>query len=226
MITKSLHYKIPAQAPFDQTNWFETFVGSFVVPLVATGHIQSYWFSHYEDGELGKHARFRIRTENPVAIEAKEKELAAYLKLRDLADEPNYGGGEIRDADRFLGTNQRQADRDARYELIWDFLHASSKLFVDCLSHQDADERWSLESTPDVGNCADRNTVESFHHLFCNLTGLEPLIYETNVSGWPRLMSHMYYVARHCQAREQAGMEPFKSLQEIPAPVAQQKVQF
>jgi hypothetical protein len=39
MITKSLHYKIPAGKPFDQANWFETFVGSFVVPLVATGHI-------------------------------------------------------------------------------------------------------------------------------------------------------------------------------------------
>jgi hypothetical protein len=145
MITKSLHYKIPAGKPFDKANWFETFVGSFVVPLVATGHIQSYWFSRYEDGQHGKHARFRIRTENPAAIEAKEKELAGDLKLHDLADEPNYDGGEIRNEVRFLGTNQRQADRDARYELIWDFLHASSKLFVDCLSQEDADKRWHIE---------------------------------------------------------------------------------
>ena len=226
MITKSLHYKIPAQAPFDQGNWFETFVGSFVVPLVATGHVQSYWFSRYEDGQHGKHARFRIRTENPAAIETKEKELATHLKLHDLADEPNYEGSEIRNVGRFLGTNQRQTDRDARYELIWDFLHASSKLFVDCLSHQDAEERWSLESNPDAGNCADGNTVESFHHLFCNLTGLEPLVYETNVPGWPRLMSAMYYTCYQIEARKQAGLPPPQSIADIPAPIAKQKVKF
>ena len=110
MVTKSLHYRIPANEPrFADSHWFETFVGSFVVPIVATGHIQSFWFSHYEDGQHGKHARFRIRTENPAAIQAKEAELAADLNLHDLADEPNYDGGEIRNEVRFLGANQRQA---------------------------------------------------------------------------------------------------------------------
>src|SRR2546421_8839290 len=143
MITKSLHYKIPPTEPrFSGPNWFKTFVGSFVVPIVATGYVQSYWFSRYEDGQHGRHARFRIRTQNPAALEAKEKELAATLMLQDLADEPNYDGDEIRNGARFLGANQRQHDGDARYELIWDFLHALSKLFVDCLSHQDQEGRW------------------------------------------------------------------------------------
>ena len=162
MITKSLHYKIPFEAPFDQHNWFETFIGSFVVRLLETGHCQSYWFSRYEDSQHGRHARFRIRTENPAAIEAKAKDFAKELNLNDLADEPNYDGGEIRNELRFLGVNQRQSDRDARYELIWDFLHASSKLFVDCLSHQDEQGRWAMEGNTDAGNCADGIRLSHF----------------------------------------------------------------
>ncbi len=39
MVHKSLHLLLPAQRPFDKDNWFESFVGNFVLPVLDTGKV-------------------------------------------------------------------------------------------------------------------------------------------------------------------------------------------
>ena len=47
MTHHSIYLEFPAKAPFDRENWFETFVGHSVNPLLATGLVKQYWFSRH-----------------------------------------------------------------------------------------------------------------------------------------------------------------------------------
>jgi hypothetical protein len=173
MMLKSVHIGIPDTKPFDRVDWFEAFVGNFVLPVLDTKLIDSYWFSRYQDPK--KHARFRIKTKDYSLIKPKIDDLIKDLGLTNLADEEKYDGGEFRGR-RFVGENARKIDPVARQELIWDFLHASSRLYVDTFSHCDADKYWYREQNHDRGNNIDGDTIESPHHLFCNLTAFAPRV--------------------------------------------------
>jgi len=125
---KSIHLKIPDTKPFDRGDWFEAFVGNCVIHILDTGLVDSYWFTRYLEQGIGKHARFRIKTADYSVVKPHVDTLIAKYGLIDLADEENWDGAEFRDR-RFIGQNQRKIDPYARQELIWDFLHASSRLY-------------------------------------------------------------------------------------------------
>ena len=173
MMLKSIHVGIPDTKPFDRADWFEAFVGNFVLSILDAKLIDSYWFSRYQDPK--KHARFRVKTKDYSLIKPKVDDLIKDLGLTNLADEETYDGGEFRGR-RFVGENTRKIDPAARQELIWDFLHVSSRLYVDTFSHSDADRYWYREQNHDRDNNIDGDTMESPHHLFCNLTAVAPRV--------------------------------------------------
>ncbi|MEO7931538.1 MAG: hypothetical protein ABIT76_00120 [Chthoniobacterales bacterium] len=220
-----MQFQLPNAAPFDAANWFETFVGQIVVPLLSTGKVKRYWFTRYETGG-NKSALFRFYTRDVKAIEKKAKELAKSMHVTGGAADLAYDAGEISGHPRFLGTNQRQADGKARKELIWDFLHASAVLYVDCLSHQDGQGRWNSEINMDQGNCSTGQTFESFHHMFCNITGFDPQIYYFQDPALQGFLSPMYYVARfekQIEANIAANKPPMDGL---PIPARAFRVKF
>ena len=65
----------------------------------------------------------------------------------------------------------RKTGSDHRGSKIFDFLHAASVLTLDQLSHQDQGY-WVWEENPDKGNNHYGRTLESVHHLFCNLSAV------------------------------------------------------
>lgn len=223
----SMEFHLPNTPPFDAANWFETFVGQLVVPLVNTGKVHRYWFTRYGSAAAGnKRALFRFYTRDVKAIEKRAQELAQSMQATGGDADLAYDAGEISGHPRFLGINQRQTNGKARKELIWGFLHASAALYVDCLSHQDGQGRWSLEVNNDQGNCSTGETFESFHHMFCNITGFEPQIYYFQDPALQGFLSPMYYVARfenQITANVTAGRPPMDG---IPIPTHAFRVQF
>lgn len=175
MELKSIHLQIPDSHPFDRDCWFECFLGYFVKPLVETNLIESYWFSRYLDEQLGKHVRFRMKTNSYGTLEEELNTLLLDLKLKDLGDEKEYDGGEFR-GERFVGESRRNIQPEIRQDLIWDFLQSAAKLHLDTLSHIDGDGYWVRETNHDRGNNIDGDTMESIHHLFCNLTDVRPRV--------------------------------------------------
>lgn len=174
MILKSIHLSIPNNKPFDRGDWFEAFVGNVVLPLLQTGLVDSFWFTRYQD-QNGKHARVRIKTEDYAVLKPHVDALIAQYGLMDVADEEAYDGGEFR-GPRFVGQNSRNVVPEERQELIWKFLHAASALYCDTFSHKDADSYWYRELNHDRGNNIDGDTIESIHHLFCNMTAVLPRV--------------------------------------------------
>lgn len=173
IILKSIHLSIPDFKPFDRNDWFEAFVGNVVIDILKTGLIDSYWFSRYQDPK--KHIRLRIKTKDYAVVKPHIDALISKFGLIDIADEETYGGEEFRRR-RFLGENTRNIDPFDRQQLIWDFLYASSRIYVDTFSHSDADGYWYREENHDRDNNIDGDTMESLHHLFCNLTAVQPRV--------------------------------------------------
>lgn len=173
---KSLHLKIPDERPFDKdNNWFESFIGNFVVPIIETSLIDRFWFSRYRDYKIGKHVRFRFYTNNYDKLIPTLHKLSKQFGLIDLNDENDYDPIQDLGSDRFLGNNKKHKDRFKRTNLVYDFLHATSKLFIDALSHSDEYGYFYREINNDKGNNPSGDSLESIHHLFCNITEV-PLI--------------------------------------------------
>lgn len=177
MTHKSLHLQLPSCKPFDQDNWFESFVGEFVLPLLATELIDRYWFSRYQDQTLGKHVKFRFFTKDYPALEPKISILMSKWTLKDLGDEVEYTPVGDLGSPRFFGDNQRQTDKEQRASLVFDFFYATCRLFVDFLSNSDANGYWYLEKEEKSGQNF-HTAFESLHHLFCNITDCPALVVE------------------------------------------------
>ena len=183
MILKSIHVTIPDTKPFDRGDWFEAFVGHFVLPVIATNLVESYWFTRYQDPK--KHARFRLRLKNYVQLKPTVDALIGKWGFKDLADEENYGE-EFR-SQRRVGDRTPPADPAKRQELIWRFLTSAAALYVDTFSHADNDGYWHREENRDQVNNIDGDTMESIHHLFCNLTAIQPrveILEQSNSQGF------------------------------------------
>ena len=177
MTHKSLHLQLPSDKPFDHDNWFESFVGNFVLPLLETGLIDRYWFSRYQDQTLGKHVRFRFSTKDYPLLETKISILILKWALKDLGDEGEYTLVGDLGNNRFLGDNPRQTDKEQRANLVFDFLNAICRLFVDFLSNSDANGYWYLEKETKSGQNF-QTAFESLHHLYCNITNCPALVVE------------------------------------------------
>ena len=173
--------RMPNATPFDQDNWFETFLGSFVLPVVETGALNRFWFSRY--GGPGNHqARFRYEVDGYERITEKVDELFRAHSLEVLSGGPFDILGDLSGV-RFLGRNQRQTDGRARGSLIFDYLHATARLFLDCLSHRDEEGRWHLEVNEEQLNNPFGSSFETYHHLLCNMTDVPTAIALGEIEG-------------------------------------------
>lgn len=178
----SLAVEPPTASPFDRPNgqpgnWYDTFLGTVVLPAVQTGKLERFWFSHYGAFGQGHHVKFRFSTDSIADVQAVLDPLIAKFSFRLLEehghtfphpfniidDLSHQNGGVLR-----LGNNQRVKDFRERGELLYSFLHSTALLVLHCLNATDQDGRWYREFNPDQGNHHYNDTLESIHHLFCN----------------------------------------------------------
>ena len=169
MTHKSLHLQLPKTMPFDKENWFESFIGNFVIPILDTGLIEKYWFSRYQDNELGKHVRFRFFIQSLDELTPLINDLLNKYKIRNLQDEEEYNYVSDLGSDRFLGDNKTTQNREHRADLIYNYLYSISQLFVNFLSYNDDKDYYYLENET-KSKFNHYISFESLHHLFCNIT--------------------------------------------------------
>lgn len=229
MSLHSLVYNLPKTPRFaGESTWFPTFLGGFVLPMLATDLIESYWFSRYQIGQ-DKSVRFRFKVADgdyPKVLH-RANELEQALGMTRRMEELNYDGSDLR-ALRFEPANPRRLHADQRFELVWNFLCSTARLYLDCLAHEDpVTHTWSMELNTDIAHNAQSDTVETFHHMFCNITGLQPLVYETGIAASP-IMSHLYYLnqrAAEWKAQHPNSQGPV-SFDQLPRPLNAYRVSF
>jgi hypothetical protein len=176
MPTKSLTLFIPDVAPFDQQEtWFETFIGTHILPLTERGAFRRFWFSRYQAVGHDKHLCFRFETDNLNAIAADIERLRAEFQRNEYIDFDVVADLGTGDKSRFRGRNSRRPTERDRGELAFNFLHATAQLFLHSLSGPDENGRWSLERETESGYSQEAS-MEQFHHLFCNLTGVPTFV--------------------------------------------------
>ena len=166
LVHKSLHLRLPSAAPYDTENALETFVGENVLPIADALHW--FWFSRY--GKVGDwEIKFRFATNGYNAIEQHINHLtSSFAHGSDGCSDYDYvddlGGN------RFLGEDAPDQNRSTRAELVYDFLTATARLFLASIVRR-PDGRWHHER--ETKSTLNRQTsLESVHHLFCNLTGV------------------------------------------------------
>jgi hypothetical protein len=171
MPVKSLHLIVPDIKPYDRPDsWFETCVACNIKPILDTGKIRRFWFSRY--GAIGnKSIRFRFDCDDLKSIEPSVEELAKKFRLGsegygDYDWAADLGKGEN---SRFLGDAHSDAVR--RGDVVFNFLFATSRLFLDCLTGPDQDGYFHMETEKKSGFSLE-TSMEQFHHLFCNVTGV------------------------------------------------------
>lgn len=169
MPIKSLQLDVPDKVPYDRhESWFESFVGNNLLPIIERNVFQRYWFSRYGAVGRGKHILFRYEVEDEDMVHEDIEDLKARFQpnQHDAYDPSgDLGHGEN---SRFFGANARHQDHDQRGQLAFDFLFASARLFLHCLSPVGAGY-WQLESET-TSRFNVRTSLEQFHHLFCNMT--------------------------------------------------------
>ena len=130
-----------------------------------------FWFTRYGTVGHGKHILFRFETDDLPAIEPYITALqASFSPGRDGYTDYDYAGDLGRgEQSRLLGDNIRHQDPARRGDIAFDFLHASARLLLDCLTGPDADGYFQLEPETSSGFSVE-TSLEQFHHLFCNMT--------------------------------------------------------
>ena len=159
----SMHLKLPSNAPFDGPNYLTSFVGIHVRPLASK--LRLFWFTKYGRPGAGE-VKFRFSTDDYEGI---RKDIEAIEGMFQHGDDGcgdyNYVGDL--GGERFLAPGRRATDQAARALLIYEFLTASARLFVDCIEPDGAG--WKAEE--EITSNYNRETpMETFHHLFCNMT--------------------------------------------------------
>lgn len=164
----SLHLEFPANAPFNRDNWFETFVGHFVKPLLATGLVKQYWFTRYGSVQR-REIRLRLTTDNFGALAPIVQQQIRAAGFTDLADEQDatlvssLGGG------RFWSPDSCSQSAEFRAQLMLNLHHALAALFVDSLIGPDIEGRFRQERSNEINN-PHGSIFETAHHLLCNTT--------------------------------------------------------
>lgn len=193
MEQRELYAKLPNSRPFDTDVFFPTFVGSFVLPLLATQNITRYWFTQYGSAE-NREIRFRYELDSFARLQRQFDGLVAQLGLTVNNSAPFDVVGDLSGI-RFLGINQRQKDYRARGEIIFDYLHATARLYIDTLSHCDGNGYWHREDNQDRGNNDKGDSFETYHHLLCNMTGVPTEVVYAKVveTGETVFLSRLYF---------------------------------
>jgi hypothetical protein len=166
----SIHLEFNATAPFDRENWFETFVGRFVKPLIATGLIKQYWFTRYGDNGR-REIRLRLTTDNFLALQPTIQNQIQAMGFTDLNDEQNQTlGGSLGNA-RFLSLDAPNQSVQDRGQLMLNLQHSIAALFVETLIGPDANGYFRQETNTNINN-PHGSVFETVHHLLCNTTNV------------------------------------------------------
>jgi hypothetical protein len=166
----SIHLEFPANAPFDHENWFETFVGHFVKPLLATGLVKQFWFTRYGNDQR-REIRLRLTTHEFAALETIIKKQIGAFGFTDLNDEPNVTVFGTFGDDRALSPDAPNQSQELRGQLMLNIHHAIAALLVDTLIGPDENGRFRQEKNTN-GNNPHGSVFETVHHLLCNTTNV------------------------------------------------------
>lgn len=165
LIHKSLHLKLPNTPPYTTRFALEAFAAEHVMPCAQ--HFHWFWFSRY--GGIGTwEVRLRFATNAFPAVEAHYDHLVAtFAHGADGCGDYNYVGDL--GGQRFLGQNASNPDQAVRAGLVYDFLSATARLFLASLVQAPNGEwRHGQETLSQLNR---ETSLESVHHLFCNMTG-------------------------------------------------------
>jgi hypothetical protein len=176
MVHKSLAVRLPDTPPFDRADWFTTFLGQVVRPVVDTRRLERFWFSRYGGATGVREAKFRFSTEYFEAVHQLISGLIARLQLTLV---PEHGHVYPHDFDvigdlshsRFVGSNLSPKHPVARGDLNYDFLHRGAVLTLDYLSGPEPSGYFGLEPENRSGYNA-VTSMETMHHLFSNMCGV------------------------------------------------------
>lgn len=189
MPVKSLSLTIPDSPPYDQAgSWFESFAGNELLPLVEENQFARFWFTRYGGVGHGKHILFRFEVDDLASVESQITDLRSKFPAgpdgyKDYDYSGDIGRGE---RSRFLGRNSRHQDSARRGGIAFDFLHAAARLFLDCLTGPDSGGYFQLEPET-TSSFSVATSMEQFHHLFCNLSGVPTFI---AITVHPELPGH------------------------------------
>lgn len=189
MTVKSLSLTIPDNPPYDRAeSWFESFAGNDLLPIIESCPFNRFWFTRYGAVGSGKHILFRFEIDDLSSVEAHVNALMKKFPLGPLEyTEYDYGGDIGRgERSRFLGNNTRHQDQNLRGSIAFDFLHATARLFLDCLTGPDQQGYYQLEPET-TSKFSVVTSMEQFHHLFCNLTGVPTFV---AITAHPKLPGH------------------------------------
>ncbi len=205
----SIHLQFPANVPYDQENWFETFVGRFVKPLLGTGLVKQYWFTRYESAQV-REIRLRLTTDDFATLGPIVQQQFQGDGFTDLADEAgatlenNLGGG------RFLSPDAPNQSSDHRGQLMLNFHHSLAVLFVESLIGPDGEGRFRQEKNTD-GDNPHGSIFETAHHLFCNTTNVVTEVEVFRVGNNDLVLQSPLY-ASHEKAHLHAQGIPFADM--------------
>jgi hypothetical protein len=164
----SIHLEFPPNPPFDQANWFETFVGKFVKPLLNTRLVAQYWFTRYGDSSR-REIRLRVTTPDYATLEEKIQTQIEDFGFTDLKDETNQTVFESFTGNRILSPDAPNPSETDRAQLLLNLNHAIAVLFVECLVGPDAEGRFRQERNTHPRN-PHGSIFETVHHLLCDTT--------------------------------------------------------
>ncbi len=202
MPAKSLDLIIPDRPPYDRPDsWFESFVGNHLLPIIQSAPLKRFWFTRYGGVGGKKWILFRFECDDPAEMQPYVDQLLEAFPLGGSG----YGDYDVAsdigewEGSRFLGANGRHHDKKRRGELAFDFLHAAARLYLDALAGPDAGGYFVREPETTSG-FSQETSLEQFHHLFCNMTGVPSFVAEAE---HPEHGNHLLSVLTFAMLRNQ-----------------------
>lgn len=159
----SLHLVLPTVTPEGEAYDLEYFVGMHIRPLAS--RLKLLWFSRYGTPE-NREIKFRFSVEDYKTV------LSGIESIQNLFKHGMDGCGDydyIADlgGSRFIASDREKVDQADRALLVYQFLTAAARLFIDCLVPVGSGWRQEEEKTSGYNR---QTPLETFHHLFCNMT--------------------------------------------------------
>lgn len=199
---RSLHLKLPAIPPYAGVYDLESFVGEQVKPIV--DRLQLFWFSRY--GISGnREIKFRFSVEDYDGV--KDKIEAIEKAFEHGADGcGNYDYVADLGNDRFIAPDRKVSHQADRSLLVYQFLTAGARMFVDCLVQDGPGWKHEEETTSFYNRIT---PLETIHHLFCNMT---------NVPTWAAVLlkDGKYEVVSDLDGRTRMKADPNTALVGLP----------
>lgn len=163
-------------------DWFETFVGKSVIPVLQTGLVKQYWFGQYFDGAARRpRVRFLTHTKSELRhwnagdaatpLELEIEKIAQTPGFTKLEYDRNKTRADYYSGTRFLSPDATDSNANRRAKRVFDYLNSVCVLYVESLVGPDANGRFRQESSQDENN-PHHSIFETLHHLLCNTTNV------------------------------------------------------